>query len=434
MEGSPLQLIIIIILLILSGFFSSAETALTTVNALKLRSLADEGSRRALKVLKVTENSGKLLSTILIGNNIVNIVASAMTTTYCTAVFGSKFLGIATGILTLLVLIFGEVTPKTLAARYSIQMSMVFAYPISVLMIIFTPFVILLNFLTGGIFRILGLNKDEKEALVTESELRTMVNVSHEEGVLEPEEKFMISNVVDFGDALAKDIMIPRADVVFAEITATYEELVSLFIEEKYSRIPIYENSKDNVIGILYLKDMFFFNEINGSENFDIKKVLRKPLFVHEYQKTSQIFADMKTSSVSVAAVLDEYGVTSGIITMEDLIEEIVGEIRDEYDEDENDFIKEIMENVYDVDASIKLDDLNDALGTELHSNDYDSIGGFVIELLDKLPSEGETAKYNNIDFTVTKVIKNRIERVKLVITPIIRETEDFDNTNDQAE
>lgn len=434
MEGSPLQLIIIIILLILSGFFSSAETALTTVNALKLRSLADEGSKRALKVLKVTENSGKLLSTILIGNNIVNIVASAMTTTYCTAVFGSKFLGIATGILTLLVLIFGEVTPKTLAARYSVQMSMIFAYPISVLMIIFTPFVILLNFLTGGIFRILGLDKDEKEALVTESELRTMVNVSHEEGVLEPEEKFMISNVVDFGDALAKDIMIPRADVVFAEITATYEELVSLFIEEKYSRIPIYENSKDNVIGILYLKDMFFFNETNGSENFDIKKVLRKPLFVHEYQKTSQIFADMKTSSVSVAAVLDEYGVTSGIITMEDLIEEIVGEIRDEYDEYENDFIKEITENVYDVDASIKLDDLNDALGTSLHSNDYDSIGGFVIELLDKIPSEGETAKYENIDFTVTKVIKNRIERVKLVITPIIPDSEDFDNTNDQTE
>lgn len=434
MEGSPLQLIVILLLLILSGFFSSAETALTTVNAIKLRNLADEGSKSALKVIKVTENSGKLLSTILIGNNIVNIAASALTTTFCTDLFGSKYLGIATGILTLLVLVFGEVTPKTLAARYSVQISMIFAYPISVLMIIFTPFVWLLDIITGAIFKLLRLNTDEKEALVTESELRTIVNVSHEEGVLETEEKFMISNVVDFGDALAKDIMIPRADVVFAEVTSSYDELVSLFIEEKYSRIPIYENSKDNVIGILYLKDMFFFNERNGSENFELRSVLRKPLFVHEYQRTSQIFADMKTSSVSVAVILDEYGVTSGIITMEDLVEEIVGEIRDEYDEDENDFIRELEENIYDVDASIKLDDLNDALSTKLHSDDYDSIGGFVIELLDKIPNEGETAHFENIDFTVTKVNKNRIERVRLEITPPTPSEEDTNAEEDQPE
>lgn len=428
-----MQLVIVIILLILSGFFSSAETALTTVNALKLRSLADEGSKSARKVLTVTENPGKLLSTILIGNNIVNIAASSLTTTLCTEWFGNKYLGIATGVLTLLVLVFGEVTPKTLAARYSVQFSMIFVYPISILMIIFTPFVWLLNIITGGIFRMLRLDSTSKAALVTESELRTMVNVSHEEGILEPDEKFMISNVVDFGDALAKDIMIPRADVVFADVTTPYDELIHIFIDEKYSRIPIYEESKDNVIGILYLKDLFFFTETKGTENFDIRKVLRKPLFVHEYQHTSQIFADMKTSSVSIAIILNEYGGTSGMITMEDLLEEIVGEIRDEYDEYEKDFIKELSENVYDVDASLKLDDLNDALHTNLHSNDYDSIGGFVIELLDKLPNEGETAHYENIDFTVTKVIKNRIERVKLVITPIVFDT-DEEKEEDQTD
>lgn len=431
---SPLQIILIAVLLLLSGFFSSAETALTTVNKLKLRALADEGKKKANKVLTITENPGKLLSTILIGNNIVNIAASALTTTFCTEYFGNKYIGIATGILTFLVLVFGEITPKTLAAKYSVALSMMFVYPISILMILFTPFVWLLNIITSIIFKLFHVDVEARTDVVTESELITMVNVSHEEGILEQEEKFMISNVVDFGDAMAKDVMIPRADVVSGEATNSYEDLVKIFIDEKYSRIPIYEDNKENIIGILYLKDLFFFKEQHGDEAFDLNKIIRKPLFVHEYQHTSQIFSEMKTSSVSVAIVLDEYGSASGIITMEDLIEEIVGEIRDEYDEDEKDLIKEIDENTYDIDAALKLDDLNDALGIDLHSDDYDSIGGFVIELLDKLPDEGEEASFENLSFTVTSVIKNRIERIKLVITPL-SENEDVDEkNNDQFE
>ena len=412
------QLIILVILLILSGFFSSAETALTTVNKLKLRTLSEEGKKRATKVLAVTENSGKLLSTILIGNNIVNISASALATTLCTEVFGSKFIGVSTGILTILILIFGEITPKTLATKYSVQLSMIFVYPIWILMIILTPTIWLLNIITGIIFKILHVDTSDKGDTMTESELRTIFDVSHEDGILETSEKFMISNVVDFGDALSKDIMVPRADVVFADINSTYEELVSKFSKETYSRIPIYEESKDNVVGLLYIKDLFFYKEKHGAQNFDVRHVLRKPLFVYEYQKTSQIFADMKTSSVTMAVVLDEYGVTSGIITMEDLIEEIVGEIRDEYDTDEADYIKVISENVYDIDASIKLNDLNDALDIKLTSEDYDSLAGFVIELLDKLPDEGDAAKYKNLDFKVTKVNRNRVERITLSIEP----------------
>ena len=412
------QLIILVILLILSGFFSSAETALTSVNKLKLRTLSEEGKKRATKVLAVTENSGKLLSTILIGNNIVNISASALATTLCTEVFGSKFIGVSTGILTILILIFGEITPKTLATKYSVQLSMIFVYPIWILMIILTPAIWLLNIITGIIFKILHVDTSDKGDTMTESELRTIFDVSHEDGILETSEKFMISNVVDFGDALSKDIMVPRADVVFADINSTYEELVSKFSKETYSRIPIYEESKDNVVGLLYIKDLFFYKEKHGAQNFDVRHVLRKPLFVYEYQKTSQIFADMKTSSVTMAVVLDEYGVTSGIITMEDLIEEIVGEIRDEYDTDEADYIKVISENVYDIDASIKLNDLNDALDIKLTSEDYDSLAGFVIELLDKLPDEGDAAKYKNLDFKVTKVNRNRVERITLSIEP----------------
>lgn len=426
MDSSPIiQIIIIAILLLLSAFFSSAETALTTVNRHKLRAQADEGSKRAKKVLKVTDNPSKLLSTILIGNNIVNISASALTTTFCTDIFGSKYLGYATGILTFLVLIFGEITPKTLATQYSIAMSKLFVYPIWGLMIILTPVIWLLNLITGIIFKILRVDPSKVSETITESELRTIVDVSHEEGVIEQEERFMISNVVDFGDALSKDIMIPRADVISADVYSTYDELLQIFLKENYSRIPITEESKDNVIGILYLKDLFFYRELNDLEYFDLRSILREPLFVYEYQKTSQIFADMKASSVAMAIVLDEYGVTSGIITMEDLLEEIVGEIRDEYDFDEANFIKKTGENTYDIEAAIKLDDINDALSLELSSDDYDSLGGFVIEVMDKLPSEGDKCSFENLDFLVSKVDKNRIERIRLTINPIVEETEE---------
>lgn len=431
MDTSPIiQLIIIFVLLALSAFFSSSETALTTVNKHKLRSLADEGSKRARKVLSVNENSGKLLSTILIGNNIVNISASALVTTLCTQVFGNKYVGIATGILTLFVLVFGEITPKTLASQYSTQISMLFVYPISILMVILTPVIWLLNILTSFIYKLFRVDTSSNLNAMTESELRTILNVSHEEGVIEPEEKFMISNVVDFGDALSKDVMIPRADIICADVSSTYEELVEIFMSETYSRIPIYEESKDNIIGVLYLKDLFFYSETNDIKNFNLRSILRKPLFVYEYQKTSQIFAGMKTSSVTMAIVLDEYGITSGIISMEDLIEEIVGEIRDEYDDNEDNFIIEIENNVYDVDASIKLNDLNDAIGTSLRSNDYDSLAGFVIQLLDKLPDEGEEAVYKNIHFKVTKVNKNRVERITINISDVDDKTDDFDGNS----
>lgn len=430
MDTNPIQFAVVLVLLMLSAFFSASETALTTVNKLKLRTLSEEGDKKAAKVLSVTENSGKLLSTILIGNNIVNIAASSLTTTISARVFGNSFVGIATGVLTLLVLVFGEISPKTIASHHAISISRAFVYPISILMVILTPAIWLLDKITGIIFAILKIDTSSSGNTVTESELRTMVDVSHEEGVIEPEERFMISNVVDFGDALAKDIMIPRADVIFADVNSTYDELVKLFIDETYSRVPIYEDSKDNIVGILYLKDLFFYKELNDVKNFDVRNILRKPLFVHEYQKTSQLFTDMKTSSVTVAIVLDEYGGTSGLITMEDLIEEIVGEIRDEYDDDENNFIRHISENSYDIDASIKLDDLNDAIHTSLHSDDYDSLGGFIIELLDKLPDEGEEADYKNIHFKVTKLNKNRIERILMVIQPAEVNTEADEDTN----
>ena len=419
--SSIVQLIVLIILIALSGFFSAAETALTTVNLNKLRAISDEGGRRgkrALRVLKMRDNSPKLLSAILIGNNIVNLSSSALATILATNLFGSAWVGAATGILTFIILIFGEITPKTLATLYNVQLSLFFGAPFSVLMVVLTPFIWLLNKISRAIFKLMKIDPDANPNQMTEGELLAVLDVSNEEGVIEPEEKKMITNVVDFGDALSKDIMIPRADMVCVDTSAGYDDIITILEEDSFSRLPVYKESKDKIIGILHIKDMILFREKNGKENFTVEKVMREPVYVYEYQRTAEIFSDMKTSSVTMCIVLDEYGTTAGLITMEDLIEEIVGDIRDEYDDSEDELIKNIGENKYDVDASIKLDDLNDAIGTRLFSDNYDSVGGLVIELLDRLPDAGDAVVQKETSIRVTSVNRNRVERVELYIDP----------------
>ena len=417
--GSVMQLIAIVIMVILSAFFSSAETALTTVNRHKLRALSEEGNRSALKVLRVLENPSKMLSTILVGNNIVNITASALATTFTTEVFGNSFIGVATGLLTLIVLIFGEITPKTVATMYSEKIAMVYIHIIAPLMVILTPIIWLVDGICGIIFVLFKVNKDEATEKMTEGELRTIFDVSEEEGVIEKEEKSMINNVVDFGDSMAKDVMVPRADMAYISVDATLDEVVEAFHEENYSRLPVYSDSKDNVIGIVYLKDLFFFqNQTGKNAGFSVRNIMREPFFVYEYQKTSSIMAEMRTRFVSMAIVLDEYAISVGLITIEDLIEEIVGEIRDEFDMEELESITRVSERQYEIDASVKLSDLYDSTGIKLESEDYDSLGGYVIELLDHLPAEGETVKKDGITFRVVSVDKNRIERVAILIDP----------------
>ena len=419
--GSIVQLIVLIILIILSGFFSAAETALTTVNVNKLRALSDEGGRRgkkAMRVIKMRDNSSKLLSAILIGNNIVNLSASALATLLATNLFGKAWVGAATGILTFIILILGEITPKTLATLYNVQLSLFFGAPVAFLMVILTPVIWILNKLSRGLFMLMRINPDENPNQMTEGELLAVLDASNEEGVIEPEEKKMITNVVDFGDALSKDIMIPRADMVCVDTKAGFDDIIAILEEDSFSRLPVYSESKDKIIGILNIKDMVLYREKHGKENFSVEKVMREPVYVYEYQRTAQIFSDMKTSSVTMCIVLDEYGITAGLITMEDLIEEIVGDIRDEYDDSEDELIKNIGENKYDVDASIKLDDLNDAIGTRLFSDNYDSVGGLVIELLDRLPEVGDAAVQKETSIRVTSVGRNRVERVELSIDP----------------
>lgn len=417
---SIIQLIILVVLLIFSGLFSSAETSLTTVNIYKMKALAEEGNRRAKMVLKLMENPGKVLSTILIGNNIVNITASSMMTIIATKVFGSAAVGIATGVLTVLVLIFGEITPKNLATIYSEPFALFYAMPIKALSVVLTPVIWLLDKLCNFIYWILRVDTNGMNKQMTESELRTIVNVSHEEGVIEGEEKEMITNVVDFGDSIAKDIMIPRADITMAPVDAAYEEILEYFMEEQYSRLPIYEENKENIIGILHMKDLFFYQSRAG-ESFSVREVMREPYYTYEYQKTSGILEDLRKNSVSITIVLDEYGMAAGMITLEDLLEEIVGEIRDEYDEYEEEIIKQIDENQYEVDGGAKIGDVNDALGLDLASEDYDSIGGYVIELLDHLPETGETGQDEKAIFEVLEADKTRVERIRITLISDIK-------------
>lgn len=433
--GSIIQIIVVFILLIFSGLFSSAETSLTTVSLYKMKALAEEGNRRAAVVLSLMENPGKVLSAILIGNNIVNITSSSLATVLATNLFGSAAVGIATGILTVLILLFGEITPKNLATIYNEKFALFYAIPIKVLSIILTPVIWVLDKLCNFIYWILRVDKSAMSKQMTESELRTIVNVSHEDGVIEGEEKDMITNVVDFGDSIAKEVMIPRTDITMASVDASYEEVLGLFMEEQFSRLPIYEENKENIIGILHMKDLFFYREVEAAEKrpFQIRSIMREPYYTYEYQKTSNIMDEMRKNSVSITIVLDEYGAAAGMITLEDLLEEIVGEIRDEYDEYEEEVIKQVGENQYEVDGAAKIDDLNDALELKLESEDYDSVGGYVIELLDHLPKAGETVREQNVEFEVLEADKTRVERVRVTLLKPEETEEAADNSGNKS-
>ena len=415
------QLIAIIILLCLSAFFSSSETALTTVNQIRMRTLADNGDKRAARVLHVTGNPGKMLSAILIGNNIVNLSASSISTSLAIHLFGNTGAGIATGILTFLILIFGEVTPKTMATIKADSMSLTVAAPIGLLMKILTPVIFIINKLSLGLMFLLHVNIKDAQKKMTEEELRTIVDVSQENGVIEHEERDMIHNLFDFGDAEAKEIMVPRIDMTFVQADATYQEVLDIFRQDMFTRLPVYEDSTDNVIGIINMKDFLLQND---TPEFSVRNLLREPYFTYEHKNTADLFLEMRKSSISLAIVLDEYGVTAGLITLEDLLEEIVGEIRDEYDADEEDDITRISDREFYVLGSANLNDVSEALSLHFTSDDYDTIGGYCLGLLDHLPEKNESILTdNNILLRIDRMEKNRIERIYIRLPEPLEET-----------
>lgn len=410
-----LQAICLVLLLVGSALFSSAETALTTVNRIQIQLLAEENNKKAKRVEMILDRSSKMLSAILIGNNIVNISASALATTLTISVFGNAYVGLATGILTLLVLVFGEITPKSLASIFSLQLSLAYSGFIWWLMHILTPVIFIVEAIRTGILKLLGVDPNTKGNRITEDELKTLVDVSLEEGAIENDEFEMITNVFSLDDSLAKDIMIPRIDMSFLHVDATYDDVIELYRETSYTRFPIYSESRDTIIGTINVKDLLLYPK---DEPFHIRKILREPHFTFEHKEVGTLLMEMQEGGISLVIVLDEYGATSGMITMEDILEEIVGEIRDEYDKDETDAILELKPGrEYLIDGSTNLTDVNDTLKIDLESEEYDSIGGYIIEKLDRLPKSGETIQLDNGIKMITELVKrNRVEKVHVFL------------------
>ena len=432
------KLLILFILLLFSAFFSSAETCLTTVNKMRLKSMADEGNKKAALVLKLISNQTKMLSSILIGNNIVNLSASSLATTFAINLAKksgfsnatSLITGAATGIITILVIIFGEILPKSIATMNADKMSLIYSKPIYTLTVILGPFAYIFDKFSKLLLKIFHIDITKQPA-ITENELRTIVDVSHKEGVIESEERQMITNVVDFGDSLAKDVMVPKMDVEFVELSLTYDELIESYSKEKFTRMPVYDDSRDNVVGIINLKDIFFYQ--GEKKDFKISDVMREAYFTYEYKKISELFFEMKEASIPMAIVLDEYGSTSGILTIEDLIEEIVGEIRDEYDANEEDDITKTDDGDYILLGVAKLDDIDEELGIKIESEDYDSIAGHIINLLDHFPDAGETVSDDYAEYTVLEAAKNHIDKVKLHLLPKPEDNDDINDNDKEA-
>ena len=422
-SGDAARLIILFVLLLLSAFFSSAETAFTSLNKLRIKSMAEEGSKRAGLVLSLLDKKTKFLSTILIGNNIVNIAASALTTVFAQKLFGNAAIGIATGILTLLVLIFGEITPKTMATIHAEKMAFIYAPLINLLMILLTPLTFLVSGLAKGVMFILRIDPEKSGSHMTENELLTIVEASAQDGVIEHEEHEMINNVVDFGDTVARDVMVPAINMTCVEDTVTYDELISIFRKDQYSRMPVYHESHDNIIGIIWAKDLLV--KYDPKRPFKVTEYMREPFFTFETKKTSELMSELKDKYKSMAIVLDEYGITAGLLTIEDLIEEIVGEIRDETDTDEVDSVRRVNETTFEAQGAASLDDVNKACGLDLKSDDYDSIAGHVINLLNHLPAKGESIEWDNVKYTVAATAKNRVTKVKIELLPVSQEAED---------
>ena len=408
--GSWWLIIILILLIAGSAFFSASETALTSLSKIRLRNMIDENVKNADKIQKLINNPNKLLSSILIGNNLVNNAAASLTTMLAVSMLGGQSgVGIATMVITIVILIFGEITPKTLAAQNSEKVSLRVVKMISGIVVILTPVVKVLNIVTNGLIKLLGGNVTQKTLTITEAELKTMVNVSHEEGVLEVDERRMINNVFDFGDSKAKDVMTPRTDMVCVEDDTTYDEIVAIFKEERFSRLPVYHESVDNIVGILYVKDIIVLDE----KNFKITQYMREPFFTYESKSISELFSEMRSNRIPAAIILDEYGGTSGFVTMEDMVEEIVGDISDEYDEQEQE-IEVVKEDEFIVDGSTRLEDVNEMIGLRLESEDFDTIGGYVIGILGTLPDGGEVVETDGMKIIVEEVDKNRIEKLRI--------------------
>ena len=405
-----MNVVLIAVLLVISAVCSATETAFSSCNRIRLKKLADSGSKSAQKAVKICDNFDKALTAILIGNNVVNIASSSLATVIFTEKFGSGSVGIATLVMTVLVLIFGEILPKSLAKENAESFSIFMAAPLSAFMFIITPLTVIFMGIKNGFTKLVG--KKNAQPSVTEEELKYIIDEIEDEGVLEEQESDLVRSALDFDEITISKILVPRVNIVGVEINDNMDKIRDLFVTNRYSRLPVYENDIDHIVGVLHQSD-FFEMYINGKTN--IADAMNDPLYITENKHISEILRIMQREKVHMAVVVDQYGGTEGICTLEDIIEELVGEIYDESDEEDTSFIN-TAENSYDISADLSVSDFLEKLDLPEDTIDTErnSMGGWVMDLLDRIPEQYETLEFPPFKMKIIMADEQKINRIKI--------------------
>ena len=439
------KLVLLTVLILVNAFFAMSEIAIISLNDAKMEKMADEGHKKAKLVLKLTSNSTKFLSTIQIGVTLAGFLSSAsaatsfaeMLTDAITKVVDvpqSVIAPVSVVVITLIIsyfsLVFGELAPKRIGMQVPEKVAFAVVKPLLVISKITTPFVKFLSLSTNAVVRILGFDPNADEEVVTEEEIRMMVDVGGEKGVIEDTQKEMINNIFEFDDLDAGDIMTHRTDVIAADInTVTLDEFMGLAIEYGRSRIPLYDEDIDNIVGIVYVKDLLKYVGKEVKAKGTLKNIMREPYFIPETKACGELFKEMSSRKIQMAVVVDEYGGTAGILTLEDIVEAIMGNIQDEYDQEDEE-ISKIDDNTFTVDGTIDIEEIDELIGKALPEGDYETLAGFIMDELQCIPKDGEMNEviFENVKFTVLKVDDKRIEKIKVEITPVVEQDDESDD------
>jgi len=422
---NPLNLIILIFeviallsFIILSAFFSGTETALFSLNKLQLKKIQkeEENNWRVKLIIRLLDDPQRTLISILIGNIFVNIAASSLATYLAIKLFGNIGIGIASGIMIFIILVFGEIIPKSLAVANAEKISKKVARPIEIISIGLFPLIKFFKIIISALYYFSRMKKTKEKKEITEEDLITLIDMGKDEGVIKEEEKKMIRNIFEFGDTMVKEVMIPRVDMACIPSDTKLGSILKLIKKMGHSRIPVYEETIDNIIGILYAKDLLGIYEqwYTSKEKFDLKGIIREAYFVPENKKIDELLDIFRKDRIQIAIAIDEYGGTVGLITMEDVVEEVVGEIIDEYDK-EIKLYEMIGDNTVIADAIISIDKINEILNIKIPENSFETLGGFIFDLLGRVPKKDEKIRYQNCHMIIEQVVKNRIRRVKIV-------------------
>ena len=440
-----LKILLLLALILVNAYFAMAEIAVISLNDAKMEKLAEDGHKKAKLVLKLTKNPTKFLSTIQIGITLAGFLTSAsaatsfaeMLTDAVTGKFGlpeSIVSPVAVVLITLIMsyfsLVLGELVPKRIGMQIPEKIAFAVAKPLYVIAKLTSPFVKFLSVSTNGVVRLLGFDPNADEEVVTEEEIRMMVDVGGEKGVIEDDQKEMINNIFEFDDMDAGDVMTHRTDVVAADINdTTLEEFMALAIEHGRSRIPLYDEDIDNIVGIVYIKDLLKYVGKEVKVKGTLKNIMREPYFVPETKACGELFKEMRLQRIQMAVVVDEYGGTAGIVTLEDIVEAVMGDIQDEYDQEEEE-ISKIDENTFTVEGTIDIEEIDELIGKELPEGDYETLAGFIMDELQCIPKQGEMNEvvFENVKFTVLEVEDRRIEKIKVEITPVVEEDDEEDD------